>query len=358
MIQNEDRTFFASINSSEGFFSDFNSVFDPLKLEKIYILKGGPGTGKSTFMKTVSESAKSKGFTVEHYLCSSDPISLDGIIIVEKSIAILDGTSPHTFDPNFPGIVENTINLGTFWNSEKLCKNKNDIMLLIKDKKRYYTRAYKFLSAYGEIQKEILNVTKDALLEEKMKINIERQGQSSFTKNTKLSIEKKNLATINKLGYTKLNSFEKICKNIYIIEDHYFSGSIYLEALMQYAISKNQGIWVSSSPENPNYPNGICFPETNTCYILGEKIYENEDKEKNYHYINMSRFLDKEIISMNKQKIRFGQKCMKMLLDGAILAFSDAGQRHEKLEKYYIEAMNFEKLGMMKKRIVNEILEN
>lgn len=356
MIQTEDRTFFASMNSCNGFYSDFHTIFDPLKLEKTYILKGGPGTGKSTFMKTVSEIAKNKGLIVEHYICSSDPNSLDGIIILEKSIAILDGTSPHTFDPNFPGVVENTINLGSFWNSEKLCQNKSEIISLIKEKKKFFHRANKFLTAYGEIQNEIISISKEALLKTKMNQNIQRQGQAVFTKNSTLNVAKKNIATINKFGYVKLDSFEKMSKNIYIIEDNCFSGYLYLKELLNLAISENQDIYVSSSPEDPALPNALYFPRSSTCFVIGDRNYEAERKEKNYHYINMNRFLEKEFVNKNKQKIRFGQKCMKMLFEGAISAFSDASIRHESLERFYISAMDFQSLEEAKKRVISKIL--
>jgi hypothetical protein len=42
------------------------------------------------------------------------------ILILEKKIAILDGTSPHTMEPNFPGVIENIINLGVYWDETKL----------------------------------------------------------------------------------------------------------------------------------------------------------------------------------------------------------------------------------------------
>ena len=38
--------YFAAANSGEGFYSLFDSVFDRKTLEKIYLLRGGAGTGK------------------------------------------------------------------------------------------------------------------------------------------------------------------------------------------------------------------------------------------------------------------------------------------------------------------------
>ena len=85
--------YFASSNSMTGFHSYFDTIYNPRKLEKIYIIKGGPGTGKSSMIKAIKSSFKNK--KCELFLCSSDPLSYDGIII-DKKIAVIDGTSPHS----------------------------------------------------------------------------------------------------------------------------------------------------------------------------------------------------------------------------------------------------------------------
>ena len=47
-MRNGIREFFAAANTEEGFYSIFESVFPPSALDKIFIIKGGPGTGKTT----------------------------------------------------------------------------------------------------------------------------------------------------------------------------------------------------------------------------------------------------------------------------------------------------------------------
>ncbi len=355
MFTNDGKTFFASINSTSGFHSNFPAIFDPRKLNKIFILKGGPGTGKSTFMKTISKEALSRGFSVEHFICSSDPKSLDGIIINEIKVAVLDGTSPHLTDPNFPGVVENIINLGSFWNSDRLCENKSNIISLIKEKKRYFQRAYQFLSAYGEISTEFTEIVKEALDQEKMNLNIKRQCAKFFQKEGEHSVLRRNIATFSKYGFTELDSFQTLSKDIWIVEDHLFSGKLYLQALFDFANQCGQKIYISTSPENISFPNALFFPDCECCFVLGERNYDQEMQGKKYHYINMKRFLDFEFLSEHKQKIRFGQKCMKMLFCGALESLADAGSCHEELEHYYIEATDFMKLEVTVKETIKTI---
>ena len=39
--------YFAAANSYEGFISFFDNIFNSEKFDRIYVIKGGPGTGKT-----------------------------------------------------------------------------------------------------------------------------------------------------------------------------------------------------------------------------------------------------------------------------------------------------------------------
>lgn len=355
MLEKNHSLFFASKNTVNGFESNFDSIFSPPKFNQITILKGGPGTGKSSFMNSVAEAAEQIGYTVERFLCSSDPNSLDGILIREKAIAIVDGTSPHTMEPIFPGVIENIINLGVFWDQKKLIENKSEILELIKDKKRFYKRAYQFLQAHGEITREIASTAKIALKKEKMEQNIQRQAEKLFKKKSEFEMEIRNIASFCAKGFITLSSFEDLSESIYILEDVDFSAHLYLEKLYRLAKEKEQKIVISFSPELPELPNAIYFPEYNSTFVIGKRDYEKEDPKKKYQYINMKRFLDESILSASKQKIRFGKKCSDMLLNGATDAFREAAEAHRSLEQYFIFAMDFEKLQKRKNEFIQSI---
>ena len=83
-----EEKYFAAANSGEGFVSYFGEVFRPEEFQQIYIIKGGPGTGKSYFMRQVAEAAERQGENVVYWYCSSDPDSLDGITVGRMTRAI------------------------------------------------------------------------------------------------------------------------------------------------------------------------------------------------------------------------------------------------------------------------------
>ena len=73
----------------------YDQLIDPAQAQAIYILKGGPGCGKSSLMHRVAQRAEEAGESVEYIQCSGDPDSLDAILLPGRKTAIVDGTAPH-----------------------------------------------------------------------------------------------------------------------------------------------------------------------------------------------------------------------------------------------------------------------
>ena len=86
--------FFLGANSGEGFYSLYDQLLNG-RFDDLLILKGGPGCGKSTFMRRMGAAMEQVGERVVYINCSGDPDSLDGAIFLDRNAAIVDGTSPH-----------------------------------------------------------------------------------------------------------------------------------------------------------------------------------------------------------------------------------------------------------------------
>ena len=106
--------YFAAANGYGGFRSYFKEIFPSEKFESVYVIKGGPGTGKSSMMKKIADRLTESGVECDRIFCSSDPHSLDGIIASHNglSVAMIDATAPHERDAVIPGAIDEIINLG------------------------------------------------------------------------------------------------------------------------------------------------------------------------------------------------------------------------------------------------------
>ncbi|WP_163536382.1 PRK06851 family protein [Gracilibacillus sp. YIM 98692] len=117
--------YYAGGNTAKGFYDLFESNMQ--ELENIYLLKGGPGTGKSTMIKKLADAWLQQGYNIERIHCSSDNDSLDGLIIPALQFGIFDATAPHVLEPKAPGAIEQYVNLGAAWDKTKLKENKEEI---------------------------------------------------------------------------------------------------------------------------------------------------------------------------------------------------------------------------------------
>lgn len=88
------RRLFPGGNTAFGFHSFYDQIIE-VDAARIFIIKGGPGVGKSTFMKRIGEEMLKYGYDVEFHHCSSDNNSLDGVVIPSLNAALIDGTAPH-----------------------------------------------------------------------------------------------------------------------------------------------------------------------------------------------------------------------------------------------------------------------
>ena len=124
------KAYFLGSSGKDGFFSCFEQLMPKTEGRYIYIIKGGPGTGKSSFMKKIADEMESKDIDCERIFCSSDPDSLDGVIFPSLRVSIADGTSPHVLDPDYPGASGEIINFGDCWNKTLLREREKQIMTM------------------------------------------------------------------------------------------------------------------------------------------------------------------------------------------------------------------------------------
>lgn len=81
--------YFAHGNTARGVHFLYKSAFDGLN--KIFVLTGPQGTGKSTVIQSLADSLLDKGLHVQCFHSPLRPEELDGIILTELKVGIVDG---------------------------------------------------------------------------------------------------------------------------------------------------------------------------------------------------------------------------------------------------------------------------
>jgi len=345
--------YFAASNSSEGFKSYFSEIFEGS--DRLYIIKGGPGTGKSSFMKRCADVAERAGAEIEYYYCSSDPSSLDGVLINNrgKRIGILDGTAPHVFEPKYPGAADEIVNLGQFWNSELLHEQKNEILSLANKKSTAYKRAYDYLRSCGNLRAVTDSLLLQAVNCEKLSSAAERQVRSLGLSDGKARVLPALTRAVAMTGKHTLTSFEDNAEQICTVGHFYGVGELYLEALAKELIKKDASLRISYDPVIPKRIDGIFLEDLKLAFVISDR---EQAEESETTQVNSRRFVCNERLRDVRGELRYAARLSRDCLDGAIHALSEAKVFHFLLEDIYKHAMHFGALNEFTKHFTENFL--
>ncbi len=339
-----NKKYFAAANTADGFHSLFQEIFAPEGLSRIYIIKGGPGTGKSTFMYGIASLAEARGFDAEYYYCSADTGSLDGVKIPALGVAVLDGTAPHTSDPRYPGACETIINLGQNFDVERLRQNRAEIEALTDECTACYGRSARFLRAAGEMERLCLSIALAAFDFEKARGAVRRLLSRARAGNG--GERERYVSAMGTRGRAHITNTPEKGEKTVQISGKYGADKLFLGVLCEQA--RAAGYTLLRHPDVLLYDltEGLYIKELKTRYIISE---ESEEK------INAMRFVDSAELAKNRAKLRFAEKCREAMTEGALAELSEMGKKHDELEGFYAGAMDFEKSEAMLKAVEKEI---
>ena len=344
---NTQNEFFASANGYYGFKSYFTEIFNSVNFEKIFILKGGPGTGKSSMLKKLFTFCSENKLCFEVFRCSSDPESLDAIIIDKDGvrIAVIDGTAPHTREADIPGAIDEIVNLGIAWDENKLKKQRAKIIDIGSRKNAYYARAYEYLrysSVFdSNIKAEIISILDfdsinrkcneviDAFFDKKNGIN-ETRLISSFSKN----------------GYKTLDAPSELCKKVYSIFGRFGSDNIFINSLIEMLKSRNVPFCRIPSPLDFNTFEGVYLNNRNTL-IFGMGDGEILCDTSSFLKIKDPRDFENRMQTLENSK--------EYYLKLAANELRMSSEMHFMLEDIYTPTMNFDILNDIFDNILNKI---
>ncbi len=358
-MKNKFLKYFLAANSSEGFISHFEDNYDFTDGWRAYIIKGGPGTGKSSFMKYVTVKAVDKGYTVDLCPCSSDPDSLDSVIINDIKVIVLDGTAPHVVEPKHPGICEEIINLGQFWNSEKLRQKAYEIIDVTNKNKKLHKTASVYISAAGELIYDNLKLSKRFTNMKKAEQFGLRLALQLIPNKSELKPQEwvRFMGGVTPKGVMAFKgTIEDFYKNIIVIDDKYGAvANVIMECVRHVALERGYEIITLKNPFLPSkLIDHILVPELSISFV---REYEYIKFDERYRRIHARRFTDINILREYRTRLTFNRRVARELLLESIATLQKAKSIHDELEKYYIDAMDFGALTTFAEKRANEILK-
>lgn len=353
------KNYYAGGNTARGFHSLFESNLEGL--DRLFILKGGPGTGKSTLMKKVGEEWARKGYDIELLHCASDNNSIDGVIIRSLGVGIVDGTAPHVIEPKAPGAVEEYINLGEAWDSAKLASSKKEIVKLTNDISRSFQTAYstfaEALRIHDEWEKIYIN-SMDFEKANQLTTSLIDKFFGKIKLNKKADVRHRYLGAATPKGAVDFvpNLTEELTKR-YFIKGRPGSGkSTMLKKLAAAAEKRGFDVEVYHCGFDPHSLDMVIVRE------LGFAIFDSTAPHEYFPSNGTDEIIDmyEELIAPGTDEI-FAEEIEEIAtrykgkMKEAISYLANAKALHDDLEEIYVGAMDFGVIEEIGQKIQDEI---
>ncbi|WP_243154138.1 hypothetical protein [Pseudoflavonifractor sp. 60] len=348
--------YFLGANSPTGFYSLYDHLLSPEEARAIYILKGGPGCGKSTLMRKIGAWAQEAGLEPEYILCSGDPDSLDAVVLPTLSVAIVDGTAPHVVEPKYPGAVERYVNMGDCYDQDALWPLRQEIMDCMSGYKGCYQRAYRCLGAAAEIMED----QRSALLTEALSQKLAKRAQGILVREIPRRkseipgrVKLRFLDAVTHKGFVSLYGTALAqCSRIYALSDSAGLAHELLIHLLAGATANGYDVVACPDPMAPDRLAHLLIPQLDLAFLSAF----GTQPEKAYRRLRLDAAADSELLRRNRPRLRFAKKVSAALVEEAVSSLALAKEMHDDLEAIYNPHVDFGLVDGMAQDIWEEIV--
>lgn len=355
MRQGRIKNLYPGGNTALGFYSLFESALEGMR--RIIIIKGGPGTGKSTLIRSIGMAMVDRGYNVEFLHCASDNQSLDGVIIPAGKVAVVDGTAPHVIDPKYPGAVDEIVNLADHLNYNILKQHRREIIEATDGISQLFVQAYESLKQARQIEKEWESIITKSMDFQTVDSLTERLiGEILQTSPRVRHLFAGALTPEGAVNFVE--ELTEDCERRYIIKGGPGSGkSTLISRVAKAAVDRGYDVDLFHCAFDPESLDLVVIHGLRVAVIDGSPPHEFEPKRTCDYVIDLMQFADLKVLEAHKDELIEKEARFASALDEGLDKIKQAKQLHDYLETFYIQAMDFSGVEDTGMKVLEKVLE-
>ena len=348
-----ESSYFLGANTAEGFFSLYGG-FCRGAGDYLRIVKGGPGTGKSGFMRALGREAARRGYDVELVRCSGDPGSLDGLYIPALRLGWADGTAPHVSEPGVFGADSDYVNLGQFCRTPLSPADAARAVKLNAAYKERYARAYALLAAGEKIETALTPPDCGDRAPERaeavLRALVDRIAPPCDRPG---ALSRRFAGAVSCEGIVRDESSLEACRLIYVCEDGCGLASGALAAARDEALLRGQRVVELLSPLDGRSSEGVLLVELQTAFV---RTAPQQGGLKKVALDRLCGSLDE--IKERRRQLRAARRERTRCTEAACGVLREAKALHDELEAVYRPYMDFPSLDAFTAREIARVFDS
>ncbi len=337
--------YFPGGNTPEGFYSYYHEILEKSSVGKLAVIKGGPGTGKSTFLKKLGRALQKQGEFVTCLHCSSDPDSLDGIFLPQYNSLVMDGTAPHITDARYPGACDIVLNFCDFIGD---ISDKETALSESALAKNAFSEGYCYLKSAKALLELMHARSEQVLLEDEIRLfasDIAKRISSASADGYRKTVF---LSAITADGFRNYLAENLQDYHIIALDTQVGDASCRVMEAVQSACSlRNADMIICPCPMNPKKTEHLLFPSANLALVTSNTYHTCHGADE---IVSFSDFV------AHRRPCRTPEIMVDGILQLAIQTFSKAREHHNRLEELYKAATDYSKIESFYQKTLDFLL--
>lgn len=351
--------FFLTSQSGRGFVNYYESELK--NLNYVYVLKGVPGNGKSTLLRSIASYFENEGYPADMIHCAFDPDSLDGIILKTLGIGIVDGTTPHVVEPEIPYVLSDYINIGQACDKKILQKNSEEIMKLQKSRDESRQQFANSISQALELHDELeqffiggLNIDKANQLAADMIQSIFGENQLNKEANVKHRLFD---AITDKGNVDFVQDITKECNTRYFIKGRPGSGkSTLMKQLVEASKNRGYDVELYHCDFDPDSLDMVVIPGLQVALFDSSEPHIYSPSRKGDEIVDTYTLtIETDTDEKYEEQIKKATAAFESEWETATSYMKQAKDAHRALEEKYSQAVDFDQVKEIEKYLIKEM---
>ena len=233
-------------------------------------IKGGSGCGKSTFLRRIADEAAARGLEVWRFLCSSDPQSLDAVVLPSLGRGWVDATAPHVLEPTLCAGREGYVDFGAFYDRAGIARVEPEL----RRRKRENAAQYPLVTACLAAADRLLDPARAMWEEPRCRRDLEElAGCLALTalrpSGRQGRVRRRFLSAVTPEGLSFCTeTAAAVCGRVYVLEDSYGLAPALLQRVLEQALQLGQTCLVCYTPLQPDgAPAHLLVPGAGAAFV-------------------------------------------------------------------------------------------